>query len=68
MVDPLAALTWNVADPAPKLPVNKVIVPAPHRRPRPCAPTGGQLGARRRRRRRGRHRRRGGGAAQKAHS
>ncbi|WP_084020442.1 type VII secretion-associated serine protease mycosin [Mycobacterium avium] len=29
VVDPLAALTWNVADPAPKLPVNKVIVPAP---------------------------------------
>jgi membrane-anchored mycosin MYCP len=29
VVDPLAALTWNVANPAPKLPVNKIVVPAP---------------------------------------
>jgi membrane-anchored mycosin MYCP len=29
VIDPLAALTWNVANPAPKLPVNKVIVPSP---------------------------------------
>lgn len=29
VIDPLAALTWNVADPAPRLPINKVIVPAP---------------------------------------
>lgn len=29
VVDPLAALTWNVADPAPTLPVNNIIHPAP---------------------------------------
>ena len=29
VVDPLAALTWNVADPAPVAPVNKIIRPAP---------------------------------------
>ena len=29
VINPVAALTWNVPDPAPKLPVNKIIVPAP---------------------------------------
>lgn len=29
VIDPLAALTWNVPDPAPTLPVNKIIYPAP---------------------------------------
>ncbi len=29
VVDPLAALTWNVADPAPTVPVNKIIHPLP---------------------------------------
>ena len=29
VVDPLAALTWNVADPAPTLPINSIITPAP---------------------------------------
>ena len=29
VVDPLAALTWNVADPAPARPVNSIVHPAP---------------------------------------
>lgn len=29
VVDPLAALTWNVPDPPPSFPVNKIIHPAP---------------------------------------
>lgn len=29
VIDPLAALTWNVADPAPTRPTNNIIVPAP---------------------------------------
>ncbi len=29
VLDPLAALTWNVADPAPTRPVNDVLTPAP---------------------------------------
>lgn len=38
VVDPLAALTWNVADPAPTLPINKIITPAPPPPPPDFAP------------------------------
>ena len=38
VLDPLAALTWNVADPVPTRPVNEVIVPQPPPPPPDMAP------------------------------